>query len=146
MVLARQIAVAPPFPPHAPQGGGLSTIVKRFDRPEQLFVFDSGRLEVITIGGRTVARGCYAPGWRWSRCALHDALPRGGTTEPVGVVLSGAARVASEDGSEVELHPGDFFQTVITSEHDEWVVGQRPCEILYLGGIETLISWLHGSE
>ena len=143
MVLDRQTAVAPSSPRRS---GGYSTIVKRFDRPERLFAFDSGRLEVITVGGVTIAKGSYAPGWRWSRCALHDALPRGGPSEPVGIVLSGAARMALEDGSEVELKPGDFFQAALTSEHDEWVVGQRPCEILYLGGIDTLISRLHGPE
>ena len=45
------------------------TAIKRFDRPEQLLVFDSGRLEVITVAGRTIGKGSYAPGWRWSRCA-----------------------------------------------------------------------------
>jgi len=125
----------------------LSPVVKRFDRPERLFVFDSGRLEVITVGGQAIGKGSYAPGWRWSRCAAPSPASRWGGPAPeqVGVVLSGHARVVSRDGSEVDLNPGDFFHTAMTTEHDEWVVGQRPCEILYLSGVETIIRQLHGA-
>jgi len=121
-----------------------TSTIKRFDRPEQLLVFDSGRLEVITVGGKAIAKGSYAPGWRWSRCAAPAAAARWGSAEAVGVVLSGQARVVSHEGTEVDLNPGDFFHTVFTNGHDEWVVGQRPCEILYLSGVEGLIRHLHG--
>ncbi len=125
----------------------LSPVVKRFDRPERLFVFDSGRLEVITVGGQAIAKGSYAPGWRWSRCTAPHLVPppRGTAHEQVGVVLSGHARVVSRDGSQVDLNPGDFFHTALSTEHDEWVVGQRPCEILYLSGVEHLIQQLRGA-
>jgi cupin domain len=123
----------------------LSPVVKRFDRPERLFVFDSGRLEVITVGGQAIGKGSYAPGWRWSRCTAPSLVARGPAPEHVGVVLSGHARVVSPDGAEVDLNPGDFFHAAITTEHDEWVVGQRPCEILYLSGVETLIRQLRGA-
>jgi len=122
----------------------LTAAIKRFDRPEHLLVFDSGRLEVITVGGKTIGKGSYAPGWRWSHCTAPSAAARGGPAETVGVVLSGQARVQSQ-GNEVDLNPGDFFHTVIASGHDEWVVGQRPCEILYLSGVEALIRQLRAA-
>jgi hypothetical protein len=117
--------------------------VKRFDRPEQLLVFDSGRLEVITVAGRTIGKGSYAPGWQWSRCATPSLARE--PTETVGVVLSGRARVQTPAGTPVDLAAGDFFHTVVANGHDEWVVGQRPCEILYLSGVEGLIRQLHGA-
>jgi hypothetical protein len=123
----------------------VAAIIKRFDKPEQMLVFDSGRLEVITVGGKTIGKGSYAPGWRWSRCAGTTPSPWSRPAEQVGVVLSGHARVALHAGNEVDLTVGDFFHTVITTEHDEWVVGQRPCEILYLSGVEALIRRLDGS-
>lgn len=128
-----------------PAAPDVAAIVKRFDRPEQLLVFDSGRLEVITVGGKAIGKGSYAPGWRWSRCARTAAAAWSRPTEQVGVVLSGHARVALHAGNEVDLTVGDFFHTVLTTEHDEWVVGQRPCEILYLSGVEALIRQLDGS-
>jgi hypothetical protein len=60
------------------------------------------------------------------------------------VVLTGRAKVLMHEGGEIELLPGDFFR--ITAEDDEWVVGYRPCEILYLSGVETLIKELHRPE
>jgi hypothetical protein len=32
---------------------------------------------------------------------------------------------------------------LIATELDGWVVGHRPCEVLYLNGVEQLISRMH---
>ena len=121
-----------------------TSIVKRFDNPEKVLVFDQGRLELITVGGRAIGKGSYSPGWRWSRCAAAPTPVRGGLPEHVGVVLTGRAKVLIHEGTEIDLYPGDFFH--ITAEDDEWVVGYRPCEILYLSGVEALIKELHRPE
>ena len=123
----------------------LTANIKRFERPEHLLVFDSGRLEVLTVGGKTIGKGSYAPGWRWSHCAAPSAVTRGGPAETVGVVLSGRARVVSQEGNEVDLNPGDLFHAVLGTGQDQWVVGQRPCEILYLSGVEGLIRQLRAA-
>ncbi len=115
-------------------------VVKRFDAPERVLVFENGRLEVITVGGRPIAKGSYAPGWRWSRVAALHASARGGLPEHFGVVLTGRAKMVHRDGGETDLTPGDFFHA--PSESDAWVVGYRLCEILYLGGVEALIKEL----
>ena len=110
------------------------SIVKRFDSAERVLVFENGRLEVITVGGKPIAKGSYGPGWRWSRTA---GVARGGLPEHAGVVLSGRAKLQAEEGQEVDLTPGDFFH--VTAGEDAWVVGYRPCEILYLSGVDALI-------
>jgi Cupin domain len=140
MALDRQTSIASRAAPP-----NLTAVVKRFERPERLIVFDSGRLEVVTVGGQEVAKASYAPGWRWSRCAAPQPVGRGPAPEQVGVVLSGHARVIGGDGAEVDLNPGDLFHTALTTDHDEWVVGPRPCEILYLHGVDTLIRQLRGA-
>lgn len=118
----------------------LASIVKRFDKPERVLVFDQGRLEVITVGGRILGKGSYGPGWRWSNAA--GAATRGVHKPPdyVGVVLSGRAKLVIDD-SETDLAPGDFFH--IATEFDSWVLGYRPCEVLYLSGVEALVNRLH---
>ena len=112
-------------------------IVKRFDHPEKVLVLEKGRLEVITVGGKTLGRGSFAPGWRWSHAPTAVARPGDRPPEHIGVVLSGRAKVSVDEGREVDLTPGDFFH--ISSEYDSWVVGYRPCEVLYLSGIEALV-------
>ena len=131
----RSIA-APSHPPADPV-----LIVKRLDAPETLLAFDQGRLELITIGGRLVGKGRYAPGWRWSNTITP--LRRAGSApgKVAGVVLAGRARLQVTGGPAVDLTPGDFFQ--IAAEYESWILGYRPCEILYLDGIEYLLDRLH---
>lgn len=122
-----------------PPSGAVDVIVKRFDSPERVLAFEHGRLEVITVGGKAIGKGSYAPGWRWSRGA-GASRTRGGPPEHVGVVLSGRIKVRLHEGEEIDLAPGDFFH--LSDEEDEWVVGYRACEVLYLSGVEALIKQL----
>ena len=86
------------------------------------------------VGALVIGRGSFAPGWRWSHTAR---APSQGERPPdhVGVVLSGRVKVVIQDSNEIDLTPGDFFH--IATEFESWVVGHRPCEILYLNGAGT---------
>jgi quercetin dioxygenase-like cupin family protein len=53
--------------------------------------------------------------------------------EHVGLVVSGTATVAFEDGRVVELSQGSLFH-VPAVPHDSWVVGDRPYVSLHLMG------------
>jgi quercetin dioxygenase-like cupin family protein len=80
---------------------------------------------VVRIGGLTVGRATYQPGWKWS---LHVGPAAGATrcsVEHVGLVLSGIATAAFEDGRVVELRPGNLFH-IPAEPHDSWVVGDEP--------------------
>ncbi len=133
MNLKRQVASSSGRPE-----SGVKLIVKRFDAPEKVLVLDKGRLELITVGGVVIGKGSYSPGWRWSHAAPVSARPGDGPPEHVGVVLSGRAKVQVDEDQEVDITPGDFFH--IAAEYDSWVVGYRPCEVLYLDGIEALVN------
>ncbi|HTR19869.1 MAG TPA: hypothetical protein VMH88_03370 [Gemmatimonadales bacterium] len=113
------------------------SIVKRFDTPERVLVFDHGRLEIITVGGKTLGRGSYGPGWRWSK-AVTPGVHK--PPEHVGVVLSGRAKLVIDD-AEMDLTPGDFFH--VATEFESWVLGYRPVEVLYVSGVEALVNRLH---
>jgi hypothetical protein len=108
----------------------MPSFVKRFDTPERSVGFGDVRLDIITIGGRSVGKGSFAPGWKWT--------PSAGVRSAgfAGVVLSGRAKVNTKSGESADLTPGDFFS--VTPEDEFWVVGLRPCEILYLDGIDAL--------
>jgi len=49
-------------------------ILKRFDSPDEIREFELGRFEVVTIGGMTIGRATYQPGWKWSE---HVGKPIG---------------------------------------------------------------------
>lgn len=108
-------------------------IVKSLDRPEESRVpSPRGRIEMVTLGGITVGRALFQPGWRWS----VDVRPVAGTelceVSHVGYVVSGRERVRMQDGTEVELAPGDAFS--IPPGHEAWVVGDEPCVTLDFSG------------
>lgn len=123
MSLVRQTSVPAPAAP-------TPSFVKRFDTPERSVGFGDGRLDIISIGRRQVGKGSFAPGWKWTPTT---GVKSGGFT---GVVLSGRAKVQTKGGESADLTPGDFF--MVTPEDECWVVGVRPCEILYLDGVDAL--------
>jgi len=110
----------------------IENAIRRFETPDETRTFEKGRFDVVTIGGISVGRARYEPGWKWS---VHVA-PIAGTpscrVEHVGLVVSGRAMVAMEDGREILLQPGDLF--AIAPGHDSWVVGDEPYVSLHLLG------------
>ena len=85
----------------------IAVILKSFDAPDEVRVMEKGKFELVHLGGITVARATYDPGWKWSE---HVGPSVGATRCPiehVGLVLSGTATVAFDDGRVIELHTGD---------------------------------------
>jgi len=111
----------------------IDVILKRFDAPDEVRTFPRGRFELVTIGGLTIGRATYEPGWKWS----VDVGPGIGAklcrVEHVGLVLQGRATVAFEDGRIWELGPGALFH-VPPTPHDSWVLGQEPYVSLHFLG------------
>jgi mannose-6-phosphate isomerase-like protein (cupin superfamily) len=109
--------------------------IKRFDAPDEARGFEKGTFEVVTIGGATIGRARYEPGWKWSQHVGPSAETPTCRVEHVGMVVSGRAAVAMDDGRELVLGPGDLF--AIPPGHDSWVVGDEPYESLHLLGAEA---------
>ena len=113
----------------------LGVILKRFESPDEVRVMQKGKFELVHIGGMTIGRATYEPGWKWS----EHVGPSVGTTrchvEHVGLVISGTATVAFDDGRVVELHAGELFH-VPPIPHDSWVIGDEPYVSLHFLGAE----------
>jgi hypothetical protein len=106
--------------------------LRRFDSPDETRVFEKGRFEIVTIGGMTVGRAVYEPGWRWSE---HVGAALGATScqvSHVGLVVSGRNRVLMDDGGELDLAAGDLFS--IPPGHDSLVLGDEPYVSLHFLG------------
>jgi hypothetical protein len=111
----------------------LDVVLKRFETPDEVRRFPRGRFELVTIGGLTIGRATYEPGWKWS----VDVAPSAGTplcpVEHVGLVLQGRATAAFEDGRVWELTPGTLFH-IPAEPHDSWVIGDEPYVSLHFLG------------
>ena len=82
--------------------------VKNFSAPDEERPFEgNGRALVVNVGGQTVGRGTFEPGWKWSTNVKPIAGTESCQVSHLGYVLSGRMRVYMDDGSEVEVGPGD---------------------------------------
>ena len=113
----------------------VEVILKRFEEPDETRVFTKGRFETVRLGGLTIGRATYEPGWKWS----EHVSPIAGTAlcevEHVGLVVSGRAVAAMADGTSIELTPGNLFY-IPPVAHDSWVIGDEPYISLHFLGAE----------
>ncbi len=112
--------------------------IRRFEEPDESRAFELGSFSVISIGGVTIGRASYEPGWVWSEHvgkATGEALC---PVEHVGLVVSGRTGVRMADGAEYELTPGDLFH--VGPGHDSWVIGGEPYVSLHLLGATEYAS------
>jgi mannose-6-phosphate isomerase-like protein (cupin superfamily) len=111
--------------------------IKRFEEAEAVRRFEHGVFELVQIGGMTVGRASYEPGWKWSE-HLGETSEDRCQVEHVGLVVSGRAVALMDDGTEVVMEPGDLF--AIPPGHDSWVVGDEPYVSLHFLGAEDYAS------
>jgi quercetin dioxygenase-like cupin family protein len=110
-------------------------ILKRFENPDEVRTFEKGKFELVHLGEMTIGKASYEPGWRWS---VHVGAAQGLKSclvEHVGMVISGRATAAMDDGRTIEMKAGDLFY--IAPGHDSWVVGDEPyISLHFLGAAE----------
>ncbi|MBV9453772.1 MAG: cupin domain-containing protein [Rubrobacter sp.] len=96
---------------------------KSLETPDDVASFDRGEVGKVNLDGYRIALRVLQPGWRWSK----HVKPWSETESYQvlrGYAVSGRTRVAMDDGSEIEIGPGDAY--VIPPGHDTWVVGDKP--------------------
>ena len=89
---------------------------RNFESPDETRKPDKTQVDVVRIGATTAARFAFEPGWRWSECIKPVAGTESCQARHVGVAHSGRIAVKHEDGTELEIGPGDAY--VIEPGHD----------------------------
>ncbi len=110
-------------------------ILKRFESPDETREFPKGRFDVISLGGLTIGRATYQPGWKWSVHVGPSVRAQYCEVEHVGLVLTGHAVAAFADGRIVDLTAGSLFY-IPPEPHDSWVVGDEPYVSLHFQGAD----------
>jgi Cupin domain len=105
---------------------------KNFDSPDETRPFEGkGQAQVLNIGGRVVGKGVFEPGWRWSNNVKPIAGTESCQVSHLGYCMSGRMKVYMDDGTELEIGPGDVF--ALPPGHDAETVGAEPCVALDFG-------------
>jgi uncharacterized cupin superfamily protein len=106
--------------------------VKNFDSPDETRQFEGkGQAEVVQLGGHTVGKATFEPGWKWSNNVKPIAQTDSCEVSHLGYVLSGGMKIFMDDGSESEVGAGDVM--AIPPGHDAEVVGDEACVVIDFG-------------
>ena len=84
-------------------------ILKRFEQPDETRQLERGKFELVHLGGMSIGRATYQPGWKWSQHVGPALGLSRCSVEHVGLVLAGAATAAFEDGTVIELRAGELL-------------------------------------
>ena len=106
---------------------------KSFGKADEIRRFPKGYLELINIGGATVGKGVFEPGWKWSESVQPIAKTHSCEAPHFQYHVSGVLKVIMDDGTELECHPGDV--SLLPSGHDAWVVGNEPAIVVDFQGM-----------
>jgi hypothetical protein len=94
---------------------------RNFDSPDESRTPEKTRVDVVRMGNTTAGRFTFEPGWKWSECVKPVAGTDSCQARHVGVVQTGRLGIRHDDGSELEVGPGEAY--LIEPGHDAWVVG-----------------------
>ncbi len=101
---------------------------KSFNTPDDVKTPPNARMEFVSFGDMTIVRMTSQPGWRWSESMKAAAGTDSCQRTHFSYVISGRMRTRMDDGTEVEIGPGDI--AITRPGHDAWVVGDEPCVVL----------------
>src|SRR5579863_3102088 len=97
--------------------------LKNFGTPDEIREFPKGRLELMKIGGATIGRAVFEPGWRWASSVQPIAKTSSCEAPHFQYHVAGVLRIRMDDGAEFDCRPGDV--SLLPSGHDAWVVGDE---------------------
>ncbi len=106
---------------------------KSFGVPDETRKFDRGKVELVNIGGATIGRGVFEPGWKWSNSVKPIVNTKSCEAPHFQYHVSGTLKVVMDDGTEKELKAGDV--SLLPSGHDAWVVGNEPVVVVDFQGM-----------
>jgi hypothetical protein len=106
---------------------------KSLDKPEEVRLFEKGKLELVTVAGKTIGRATFQPGWRWSTCVKPIAKTKSCEAAHYGYQLSGTITTRLDDGTERTTRAGDVIN--IPAGHDAWVEGDESVVVVDFQGM-----------
>jgi len=107
--------------------------VKHLNSPDEVRKFENGKIDLVKIGGATVGRTNFEPGWKWSKHVKPVAKTDTCQAAHFQYHVSGVLHVVMNDGTEKDVGPGEI--SLIPPGHDAWVVGNEPVVMVDFQGM-----------
>ena len=121
--------------PAKPQntGWGDNAELKSFAKPDEVRDFPKGRVEVVNIGGASIGRATFQPGWKWSTSVQPLAKTKSCEAPHFQYHVAGRMMIKMDDGTVIECKPGDV--SLLPQGHDAWVVGNEAAVVVDFQGM-----------
>jgi hypothetical protein len=110
----------------------MSAMKTNMNEPDETKVTPKGKLQLVVMGGFTFGMRTLEPGWRWSESMRPIAKTDTCEARHIGYVISGRMGFAMDDGTMLDVGPGDAFD--VHPGHDAWTVGEEPVVFIDLIG------------
>ncbi len=107
--------------------------LKNFGKPDEVREFPKGRLELLKIGGATIGRAVFEPGWRWATSVQPIVGTQSCEAPHFQYHVAGTLRIRMDDGTEFDCRPGDV--SLLPSGHDAWVIGDETVVVVDFQGM-----------
>jgi hypothetical protein len=96
---------------------------KSHSAPDEVRTPAKTLVEVVRLGGYTLGRFNFDPGWRWSECVKPVVKTESCQLSHVGYVVSGRLTVRLNDGTQKTIGARESY--AIPAGHDAWVEGSE---------------------
>jgi TusA-related sulfurtransferase/mannose-6-phosphate isomerase-like protein (cupin superfamily) len=110
----------------------MSAAKTNLNDPDETKVTPKAKLQLVTVGGFIMGLRTLEPGWRWSTSMRPVAKTETCEIRHIGYVLSGRMGFQMDDGTKLEVGPGDAFD--VHPGHDTWTIGEAPAVFIDLIG------------
>lgn len=107
--------------------------LKSFGKPDEVREFPLGNVQLINIGGATIGRATFQPGWRWSTSVQPLVKTNSCEAPHYQYHVSGILKVKMDDGTILTCMPGDV--SLLPMGHDAWVEGNEPAVVVDFQGM-----------
>ena len=112
--------------------------VRNLSTSSEVRKFDNAKIEMVDIGGHTVARFTMQKGWKWSKDIKPMVKTEWCEAQHLQYVISGKLHVKMKDGSEFDIGPGEVAS--VSPGHDAWVVSDEPLVGIEVSGARTAVD------
>lgn len=106
---------------------------KSFSKPDEVRKFPKGRVEILNVGGATIGRAIFEPGWKWSTSVQPIAKTKSCEAPHFQYHIAGTLVIKMDDGQIIKAKAGDL--SLLPSGHDAWVEGNEPAIVVDFHGM-----------
>ncbi len=115
------------------QKAGQKAEVRSFNKPDEIRTFPKEKLELLKIGGATIGRATFEPGWKWSTSVQPLVKTKSCEAPHFQYHLSGTIKIVMDAGAQFECRAGDV--SLLPMGHEAWVVGNEPVVVVDFQGM-----------